>query len=385
MEHHPFKFGKLAEGVHFVDREKERLRLKSNVLTGVNTILLSPRRYGKSSLVQQVSEDLKKDRKIRFAQVDLFEVRDEREMLERITAAVIIATSSTLEERLHDLKRFVQAIVPKVSLGTDPTQELSVGLSWEDLQRSRHELLELPEKLAKAKKVQLVLCIDEFQNIGQFPDPKATQKLLRAAWQRHKHVTHVLYGSKRHMMLEIFTKSTMPFYKFGDLMFLERIERPYWTAYIVDRFRRTKKKIDKDTATAIAAIMEDHPYSVQLLANAAWHQTKLNCSMADIDRGLEELLDQYAILFQHLVDGLTTPQLRYLEAMADGVERFSTADVLTRYELGSSAMVGRIRTGLEKKDILDHQGPKTVWLDPLFQHWLERRFWRKPKRPPLPM
>lgn len=62
--------------------------------------------------------------------------------------------------------------------------------------------------------------------------------------------------------------------------------------------------------------------------------------------------------------GLTTPQLRYLEALADGVERFSTGEVLTRYELGSSAMVGRIRTALEKKDILDHQGPKTVWLTP---------------------
>ena len=268
MDHHPFKFGKLAEGVHFVDREWERKRLKGNVLTGVNTILISPRRYGKSSLVQQTAEDVSTDKRIRFAQVDLFEVRDEREMLERITAAVIVATSNTLEERLRDLKRFVQAIVPKVSLGSDPTQEMSIGLSWEDLQRSRHELLDLPERLAQAKKIQLVLCIDEFQNIGQFPDPKATQKLLRSAWQRHKHVTHVLYGSKRHMMLDIFTKSTMPFYKFGDLMFLERIERPYWTAYIVDRFKRTKKKIDKDLATSIAAIMEDHPYSVQLLANA---------------------------------------------------------------------------------------------------------------------
>ena len=380
MDHHPFKFGKLAEGVHFVDREKERARLKVNLRSGVNTILISPRRYGKSSLVQRVSDDLRKERKMRFAQVDLFEVRDEREMLERITAAVITATSTTLEERLHDLKRFVQAIVPKVSLGSDPTQEISIGLSWEDLQRSRHELLELPEKLAKAKKVQLVLCIDEFQNIGQFPDPKGTQKLLRAAWQRHKHVTHVLYGSKRHMMLDIFTRSSMPFYKFGDLMFLERIERPYWTAYIVDRFRRTKKKIDKDLATSIAAIMEDHPYSVQLLANAAWHRTRLTCTAASIDQGLEELMDQYGILFQHLVDGLTTPQLRYLEAMSDGVERFTTADVLARYEFGSSALVGRIRTGLEKKDILDHQGPKTVWLDPLFRHWLERRFWRKPRR-----
>jgi len=114
-------------------------------------------------------------------------------------------------------------------------------------------------------------------------------------------------------------------------MFLERIDRPYWTAYIVDRFKRTKKKIDKDLASAIAVTMEDHPYSVQLLANAAWQQTRLTCTAADIDNGLEELLDQYAILFQHLVDGLTTPQLRYLEALADGVERFSTAEVLTRY------------------------------------------------------
>lgn len=384
MEHHPFKFGKLAEGVHFTDREKERQRLKSNVLSGVNTILISPRRYGKSSLVQQVAADLSTDRRLRFAQVDLFEVRDEREMLERITSAVIGAMSNTLEERLRDLKRFVQNVVPKVSLATDASQEMGLSLTWEDVERSRHELMELPERLAKARKVQLVLCIDEFQNIGQFPDPKGTQKLLRAAWQRQQHVTHLLYGSKRHMMLELFTKSNMPFYKFGDILFLERIERPHWIKYIGERFRRTKKRIAPELAEAIARTMEDHPYSVQMLANATWQRTKDAATPHAVDQGLEDLLDQYTILYQRIVDDLTTPQLRYLEAMSDGVERFSTAEVLTRYEFGSSALVGRIRTALEKKDILDHQGTVTVWLDPLFRHWLERRFWRKPKRPIVP-
>ncbi|MBL0126106.1 MAG: ATP-binding protein [Flavobacteriales bacterium] len=380
MDRHPFKFGKLAIGVHFTNREKERKRLRANITSGVNTILISPRRYGKSSLVQQVAEEMGKDRRTRFAQVDLFEVRNEREMLERITSAVISATSSTLEDRLRDLKRFVQTIVPQVGIGSDPTQELTVGLSWEDVERSRHELLELPEKLAKAKKIQLVLCIDEFQNIGHFPDPKATQKLLRAAWQRQQHVTHLLYGSKRHMMLDIFTKSNMPFYKFGDLLFLERIARPDWVKYITDRFRKTKKKIGPALANAIAGTMEDHPYSVQMLANATWQHTSGTATQAALDQGLEDLMDQYTILYQRIVDDLTTPQLRYLEAMSDGVERFTTSEVLARYEFGSSALVGRIRTALEKKDILDHQGTHTIWLDPLFRLWLENRFWHKPKR-----
>ncbi len=383
MQHHPFKFGKLAEGVHFTDRDKERHRLKSNIDSGVNTILISPRRYGKSSLVQQVAADLGKERAVRFAQLDLFEVRDEREMLERITSAVISAMSTSLEDRLRDMKRFVRTIVPKVSLGSDPTQELSIGLSWEDVERSRHELLELPEKLAKDRKVQLVLCIDEFQNIGHFPDPKATQKLLRAAWQRQQNVTHLLYGSKRHMMMELFTKSSMPFYKFGDILFLERIDRPHWVKYIKSRFQYTKKKISPELAEAIARIMEDHPYSVQMLANATWQRTTGNATARAIELGLEDLMDQYTILYERIVDELTTPQLRFLEAMSDGVERFTTAEAIARYEFGSSAMVGRIRTALEKKDILDHQGAETVWLDPLFRIWLENRYWRKPKRPVL--
>lgn len=383
MQQHPFKFGKLAEGVHFTDREKERQRLTNNIRSGVNTILISPRRYGKSSLVQQVGADLKAERSIRFAQLDLFEVRDEREMLERITSTVITAMSSTLEDRLRDMKRFVQTIVPKLSLGNSPDQEVSVGLTWEDVERSRNELLELPEKLAKHKKVQLVLCIDEFQNIGQFPDPIATQKLLRSAWQRQQHVTHLLYGSKRHMMLELFTKSQMPFYKFGDILFLERIDRTHWKKYITGRFRTTKKKITPDLADAIARIMEDHPYSVQMLANATWQQTKENATARSIELGLDDLMDQYTILYQRIVDDLTTPQLRYLEAMDDGVERFTTAENIARYEFGSSAMVGRIRKALETKDILDHQGTRTVWLDPLFRIWLENRFWHKPKRPIL--
>ena len=371
----PFMLGKVVSGSLFVDREDIRKRLATNFRSGISTVLISPRRWGKSSLVRQVSIDMEKEKDVRFAWIDLFHVRTEEEFMERMSEAVIKALGRTMEERMADVKEFIRGVVPQIGFGVDPQSEFTLKFTWPPGKRNIKEILDLPERMAKAKKLRLVLCIDEFQNIAQLPDPLGFQKLLRASWQQQEHVCHAIYGSKRHMMVELFRKQSMPFYRFGEVIFLDKIPRADWTRFIQARFAFTKKSLPTGVAEGIAARMLDHSYHVQLLSHAAWMYTRKKCDQAVVDRALEDLLDQHGILYHRLVDELTTPQLNYLRALLNGVTRFTTTENIRRFDLGSSANVKRITAALEKKEVLDFVGEETEWIDPLFKIWLEERYW----------
>jgi len=88
--------------------------------------------------------------------------------------------------------------------------------------------------------------VDEFQNIAEFREPEYFQKKLRSHWQHHQNVAYCLYGSKRHLMLDVFTNSAKPFYKFGHFMFLNKIETPYLIDFFKSRFEDTGKTISDD-------------------------------------------------------------------------------------------------------------------------------------------
>ncbi len=375
-EDSPFLIGTLVSGDSFVDREWPRKHLRTNFRSGINTILISPRRWGKSSLIKQVALDMSREKDVRFAFVDLFHVRTEQEFLERTTEAVIKALGKTMDQRMADVKEFIRGVVPQIGFGIDPQSEFSLKLSLPEGRQDMQDLLELPERMARAKKVRLVLCIDEFQNIAMLPDPVGFQKVLRASWQQHTAVCHVIYGSKRHMMMDLFNKQSMPFYRFGDIMFLDKIKREDWVPFIQKRFASRKKNIAVDVCDFMAERMQDHSYHVQLLGHAAWLRTTgRTCTKEIVERAVHDLLNQHDALYHRLVDDLTTPQLNYLRALLNGVERFTTMETIRRFNLGSSAHVKRMTSALENKEVLDFVGKKTEWIDPLFKIWLEERFW----------
>ncbi len=375
-ERSPFLIGTLVSGDTFVDREWARKHLRANFRSGINTVIISPRRWGKSSLIKQVALDMARERNVRFAFVDLFHVRTEQEFLERTTEAVIKALGKTMEQRMTDVKEFIRGVVPQISFGVDPQSEFSLKFDLPDGRRSMPDLLDLPERMAKAKGVRLVLCVDEFQNIAQLPDPTGFQKMLRASWQHQDAVCHAIYGSKRHMMMDLFNKQSMPFHRFGDIMFLDKIKREDWVPFIKTRFASVKKNISEEVCDHIAARMQDHSYHVQMLGHATWLRTMgRTVSRATVDTALNDLLNQHDALYHRLVDDLSTPQLNYLRALLNDVVRLTSRETLRRFDLGSSANVRRVTLALENKEVLDFVGGTTEWIDPLFKIWLEERFW----------
>src|SRR5690606_28236231 len=150
-------------------------------------------------------------------------VRTEEEFYNAFGNAVIKATSGKVEEWLLLARKFIRSVTPKFTVELGEKQSFDMSLDLDVIKKHARELLDLPEKIAKDKKARIIVCIDEFQNIATFADSLAFQKKLRSAWQHHQHVCYCLYGSRQHMLMELFNKQSHPFYRFGELMLLPRI------------------------------------------------------------------------------------------------------------------------------------------------------------------
>lgn len=374
----PFIFGKIATGKNFTDREQETADLARNFTSLINTIIISPRRWGKSSLVHKAAGlAMAQDDKLRICHIDLFNVRSEEHFYSLLAQKVIAATSSRWEEAVESAKSFFSHLVPRISIGTDPTNEVSIDFDWEEVRRNPDEVLDLAERIAEKKSMKIVICVDEFQNIAEFTDPDCFQKRLRSHWQLHQNVAYCLYGSKRHMMMEVFTDSSKPFYKFGTLMFLNKIETSCLMEFFKSRFADTGKDISDEASRLIVEIVDNHPYYAQQLAQLSWLRTKDVCTVGIVQEAHAALVEQLSLLFVTITETLTTQQLNYLKALIAGEKAISSTEVMHRYQISSATSISRSKAALVKHDILDNTAGEMSFQDPIYAYWLKMEYFAK--------
>ena len=372
MHNKPFIFGVATSGDNFTDRGKETERLLLNFQNGVNTVLISPRRWGKTSLVQKVCHLAQSD-KLKVVYLDIFSCRSDKDFYNAFAAAVLKQTSSKLDEWLENAKSFLSRISPKISIGTDPMTDFSISIEMNPNGNDVDEILQLPEKIAKKKGCNIVVCIDEFQQIAEFKDSKTFQKRLRTVWQLQSSVSYCLFGSKKHLMNELFEKRNLPFYKFGDAIYLSKIGTSDWVDYICGRFKATGKHISKELAEKICRIVDNHSSYVRQLAWLVWIHTDGTATEQDFKMACQDIIDQNTPLFEKQTESLTTYQMNFLRAVIDGVHsEFTKQEVLQKYQLGSSANVTIIKRTLVKKELIEIDKRQVVIPDPVMKVWLKR-------------
>lgn len=335
---------------------------------------------GKTSLVDKVCT-LVENEAVKIAHIDAFGCRSEIDFINAFATAVVKATANRWEEWMENAKVFLSRFVPKISFGQDPLNDFSLSLEYNMNNHTTEEVLNLPEVIAQAKGCRIVVCIDEFQQIGDFPDSLTFQKKLRSVWQLQSHVSYCLYGSKKHMMEKMFQNQSYPFYRFGDLFYLDKISEEDWVEFICQRFEATGKVISEDLARKICQVTDRYSSYVQQLAWLVWLRTEDATSATDdnLQYGINRLLDACEPLFIQQTEDLSAYQMNFLHALVNGVHTgFTQSAILNTYRLGTAANITRLKKALTEKDLIQTSSPKHLEIsDPILALWLRRRVWKE--------
>jgi hypothetical protein len=168
----------------------------------------------------------------------------------------------------------------------------------------------------------------------------------------------------------------MPFYKFGDLIFLEKIATKSWVEFIRKRFSETGKEIQEEEAILITELAENHSYYVQQLAQQSWLRTDTICSAPIVNAAFLGLINQLSLLFTNITESLSTTQLNFLKAIMSGEKQLSSKDTLQKYNLGTSGNINRLRQSLLAREIIDISAEQIDLQDPIYKYWLKKEYFR---------
>lgn len=369
-----FVYGMSVEGENFTDRVKETKRLKMNFENGINVILVSPRRMGKSSIVKKVKTEIS-DPGIKVIYMDVYDCRSEYDFYNRFASVIMKETASKSEMIIENIKRFLVRLTPKISFSPEPMQEISLSLGITPQTYQPEEILQLPELIAKEQGVHFVICIDEFQQIGEFPDSLTVQKRLRSVWQHQRNVSYCLFGSKKHLMTKLFQNRKMPFYQFGEMMSLNKISTEDWVPFIQSRFESQGKTISEELARGICETVDNSSSYVQQLAWNVLAETDRETTEQDFRNGVEALMAQCSGLFEEQLQGLTSYQLHFIRAICNGIHSdFGSKAVMEEYNLGSKSNISRIKSALRDRELIEITKDGIYMEDPVFKMWFKRTF-----------
>ena len=361
-----------VEGEHFTDRELETKRLQLNFENGVNSILISPRRMGKTSLVKKV-KSLTESPTLKVVYMDIYKCRTEYEFYEKYASAVIQAVSSKMERMAENAKEFLMGVSPKIVFSPEPNTEFALSLGINPRTNNPEEILDLPERIARKRGIQIVVCTDEFQQIGEIPDSLTLQKTIRSVWQHHRQTSYCLFGSKRHLMSNLFYSRKMPFYQFGDMFFLRKIPSEKWVPFIISRFEVAGKKISAELAEKICTTVENYSAYVQQLAWNVLTVTDKEVCEQNFREGLDATLAQVAPLFIEQTANLSSYQLNFIRAICAGYHTdFGKREVTNHFSMGTRSNLPKLKTVLIEREFIEETESGLFLSDPLFAIWFKQ-------------
>ncbi len=370
----PVLFDHIAMAMDFIDREKETALLASNFKNLTHTIVISPRQWGKTSIVRAAANRVSsKKQTLKICQVNLLNVHTEENFYISLATGILKATSSTWEEMVKTANTFLPRMIPRI-VSMCQQSELSFGINLEELKKQPEDVLNFAESVAKAKKIHIVICISEFQHVSGFKDSLSFQKTLLSHWRKHDKVVYCLCGSKRHVMSDLFNNPSMPFYTFGDILLLPKISTANWIHYIRQHFSRTRKEINENDARLVVSLADNHSHYVPQLTQQVWLRTTRKCNKEIVMAAHEGFINQLNLLFINITENLATTQINFLKAVLSGEKQFTSQHVLHKYQLGSSGNIKHIKQALIEREIIDITDGKIEFQDPMYRYWLKKEY-----------
>jgi hypothetical protein len=380
MSQNPFVYGEIVPGEAFIDREVELDRLVTDLAGGQKVFLISPRRYGKSSLIRQALGALARQNAL-TAEVTVSSYSSYLSFLEGYAGA--LAALDTKWERTKSwFGTAIRSTRPELRYEPKDTGlgRFSVAFplvkSERDVTRLANEVFALPGQLAEARKRTVVVALDEFQAVNGF-NGGSVEHALRAAAQQQRRVGYVFAGSEPSLM-EQMIGPRRPFYKAGPVMRLDKIPGDVFADAIDRRFTKTGIKPEEGLGAAIVDLAGNLPYDVQRLAHETWDDVRAaagkRAALDDLHATLSRLLAEQATMFEALWQRLTLVQRSVLRAVVlqNGRELLS-ADTRARHRLGVASTTQTALAALARQDLVMKEGQRHVVVDSLFREWVARK------------
>jgi AAA+ ATPase superfamily predicted ATPase len=372
----PFVYGKIVTGNDFCDREKEVRDLVRDLRGGERIFLISPRRYGKSSLIAMASEKLKQAGLL-VAYIDIFKASSLTQLLEIYSQAISRAAESTSFGFTKFVRDFLSGIRPKVVIGPDGKPKIEIGfeLNKKDVLVQLSDVYDLPQKIAQKRKKRFVIIFDEFQEIANLGGEK-TEKAMRASMQRQPLVSYLFAGSKRHMMYSMVSDRNRAFYKMARIMTLDKLPRSFFLSHLENKFKKTGFRLEKGVIEKVLDAAEEYPYNAQFICHKLWDmnfEDKI-IRIKDINKAIEEILDDQNMAYIALWETLSNHQKRLLASIAKrGGENIQGSEFINMGGLSAASSVQTSKSILLKRDILDKEGSCYLITDIFFKEWILRR------------
>jgi hypothetical protein len=362
METNPFKFGTIVDGTFFTDREEEIAKISSFIRGENHLILISPRRFGKTSLIRKVINE--SARKNVYLDLQLVISPDDfaSQLLKRIYKIF------PMEKIKGYIKTF--RLIPSLILNpvTGET-EISFKPGSGDL-TPLEDVLNLVEKLGR-KDNKIILVLDEFQDIFRIHD--GMDRILRSVMQNHRNINYIFMGSSESMIRDIFERKNSPFYHFGSLMVLEKIPVSKFTLFLEEKF---KGKTDRQAELTkdILAITGSHPFYTQQLAFTIWELLDRYGFRDDITSiATGEIVQSHDNDFERIWNSLNRTDMSILAGMADSNKSPLSDEFSKLYGTGASSTVFSALKRLASRGILIKEKTGYIMDDPFFKQWIITR------------
>ncbi len=370
----PFVYGKEVSGSNFCNRKDEIRELYRDALNSQNVIIFSQRRLGKTSLINEI---LKKSRDtgILTVYVDLYALLTEEDLVRMYAKAVAEALFGKMARALQKAGTFFRKIRPTLTFDEAGKPTYSVDIEKKDILPLLEDALEAVRRYADKKRKKAVVVFDEFQQIGQFKTDRA-EKIMRSSIQRHRNISYIFMGSKKHLIFDMFNNSNRPFYKSAKPFPLSRIDGDELSEFIQNKFKNTKKLLPEALAKKIVAACECHPYYLQYLCHIIWEKAidKEIVKKEDFSGSLDLLLSRESSTYEATWNLLTLKQKQVLLALAKVMpdEKLFSSTFLEKNNLGSASSLQRTLHSLIEKDLIDKEEELYAIIDIFFKKWLLR-------------
>ncbi len=366
----------VAQGSAFCNREVERERLIKNLRLKTPTLIMSPRRYGKTSLVRYAA----KETDLLFVETDLFVAVDAKRIEHQILMGVkkiITEFSSSIEQTLSIIRDYFKKANAQWTVGTHGVNVVIMPGEKADPAMTIMEALSALEDLLSKKNKQAIFFLDEVQTIGEVAEGQGIEGAIRHVAQQAQHLAFVFSGSNRHLLANMFYDKARPLYKLCDRIILDRIDELHYKKHLNNLSQKKWKKLFNDNNfDTLFSLTQRHPFYMNSLCAKLWQSGLKDLPTADtIKQCWHQLVSEERQEIAKELSMLNSAQRKILLAIAQGNKKNLTGkDFLKKIDMNGSYVTESLKI-LQQRDYvekLESEGYRLV--DPLVSTALQLYF-----------